>query len=193
MHNIVDAQKTKLTGHLCWDIIGLNIQPPLSGGLRRDLGGHRFTSAFRAQAGSVADTLAAVFLHREERHRVNWINAWWQEISATVANGLQITVVGMALVFLTLGLIILALILLTRLPGLSQAPKKEQDVVPNAPPDRSAAGTAVGSAPTETELAQVAAIAVALLRSRRTRPPRSRARSVTSRWKQYGRAHQLGL
>ena len=32
---------------------------------------------------------------------MNWINAWWQEVSATVANGLQITAVGMALVFLT--------------------------------------------------------------------------------------------
>jgi sodium pump decarboxylase gamma subunit len=124
---------------------------------------------------------------------VNWINAWWQEVSATVADGLQITVVGMALVFLTLGLIIVALILLTRLPGLSQAPKKEQDVAPNSPPERSVAAVAPDSGPTDTELAQVAAIAVALLRSRRTRHPRPRAKAQTSRWKQYGRAHQLGL
>ena len=124
---------------------------------------------------------------------MNWIHAWWQEISATVANGLQITVVGMALVFLTLGLIILALILLTRLPGLSQAPKKEQDVATNAPPEKPTAEMTAGSDPTETELAQVAVIAVALLASRRTRSPHRKARSETSRWKQYGRAHQLGL
>jgi sodium pump decarboxylase gamma subunit len=124
---------------------------------------------------------------------VNWINAWWQEIAPTVANGLQITVVGMALVFLTLGLIILALILLTRLPGLSQAPKKEQAVAANTPPEKPAAAVTTSSGPTETELAQVAAIAVAMLTSRRTRSPRRTARSETSRWKQYGRAHQLGL
>jgi Na+-transporting methylmalonyl-CoA/oxaloacetate decarboxylase gamma subunit len=124
---------------------------------------------------------------------VNWINAWWQEISATVASGLQITVVGMALVFLTLGLIILALVLLTRLPGLSQAPKKEHQVAPNAPPDRPAEDLAVGSGPTQAELAQVAAIAVTLLHSRRARQSRSKPRSIASRWKQYGRAHQLGL
>lgn len=124
---------------------------------------------------------------------MNWINAWWQEISATVLNGLQITAVGMALVFLTLGLIILALILLTRLPGLSQAPKKEQDLATNAPPEQPAADVTASSGPKGTELAQVAAIAVALLASRRTRPSRPSARSETSRWKQYGRAHQLGL
>ena len=49
---------------------------------------------------------------------MNWISSWWQQVSATVAQGLGITVVGMALVFVTLGLIILALVLLTRLPGL---------------------------------------------------------------------------
>jgi sodium pump decarboxylase gamma subunit len=124
---------------------------------------------------------------------VNWINAWWQEISATVVDGLEVTVVGMALVFLTLGLIILALILLTRLPGLSPAPKKEQDAATNAPPEKPAVTVAPSAGPTDTELAQVAAIAVAMLASRRTRPPRRRARSETSRWKQYGRAHQLGL
>jgi len=124
---------------------------------------------------------------------VNWINAWWQEISATVVDGLEVTVVGMALVFLTLGLIILALILLTRLPGLSQAPKKDQDVAASAPPEKPPATVAASSGPTDTELAQVAAIAVAMLVSRPTRPQRRRARSETGRWKQYGRAHQLGL
>ena len=124
---------------------------------------------------------------------MNWITAWWQGISATVVDGLEVTVVGMALVFLTLGLIILALVLLTRLPGLSQAPKREQDAATSAPPERPAVTLAASPGPTDTELAQVAAIAVAMLVSRRTRPPRRRARSEASRWKQYGRAHQLGL
>ena len=130
---------------------------------------------------------------------MNWINAWWQEVSATVANGLQITVVGMALVFLTLGLIILALILLTRLPGLSKAAKKEQDVATNSTPEKSVTTAATDIGPTESELAQdaeraqVAAIAVALLRNRRTKQPRPKSKDETSRWKQYGRAHQLGL
>ena len=127
------------------------------------------------------------------------IGTWWQQVSATVANGLQITVIGMALVFLTLGLIIVALILLTRLPGLSRAPKKEQDVTTDAPSDKPVAAPPAGSAPSRTdqahdaELAQVAAIAVALLRSRRTQRLRPRTTSETSRWKQYGRAHQIGL
>ena len=124
---------------------------------------------------------------------MNWFNAWWQEISATVLNGLQITVVGMVLVFLTLGLIILALILLTRLPGLSKAPKKEQHVATKVPPEKPAAKVTASSAAKQAELAQVAAIAVALLVSRRTRPPGRSAGHETSRWKQYGRAHQLGL
>jgi Na+-transporting methylmalonyl-CoA/oxaloacetate decarboxylase gamma subunit len=130
---------------------------------------------------------------------VNWLIAWWQAVSATVATGLEITVIGMALVFLTLGLIIIALILLTRLPGLSQTPKKERDLADQSPPDRSAehAGSDVVSTRAESaqdvELAQVAAIAVVLLRSRRTKQPRSRTQVVTSRWKQCGRAHQLGL
>jgi hypothetical protein len=104
----------------------------------------------------------------------------------------------MALVFLTLGLIIVALILLTRLPGLRRNPQKEQDVATNPAPDRAIAHAAT-AADTATELAQdaelaqVAAIAVALLRSRRTRQLRPRTKTGTSRWKQYGRAHQLGL
>ena len=49
---------------------------------------------------------------------MSWINGWWQQVSGTAAQGLQITVVGMSLVFFTLGLIILVLALLTRLPGL---------------------------------------------------------------------------
>jgi Na+-transporting methylmalonyl-CoA/oxaloacetate decarboxylase gamma subunit len=130
---------------------------------------------------------------------VSWISAWWNQVSETVADGLQVTVVGMALVFLTLGLVIVALILLTRLPGLSQAPKKEQDVANTSPPEGSVTSRAAHVVPTkamtaqDAELAQVAAIAVALLRSRRTRQSRPRPKAETSRWKQYGRAHQLGL
>jgi sodium pump decarboxylase gamma subunit len=129
---------------------------------------------------------------------VNWLNAWWQQVSSTVADGLQITIVGMALVFLTLGLIIVALILLTRLPGLRTNPKKDQKVATN-PPSQEIAQEATDATDTkpqlaqDTELAQVAAIAVALLRSRQTTESRSRTKTSTSRWKQYGRAHQLGL
>lgn len=129
---------------------------------------------------------------------MNWINAWWQQVSSTVANGLQITIIGMALVFLTLGLIIVALILLTRLPGLRVEPEKKE-LAAATPPEKTVVSAAAGAADAETdpaqdtELAQIAAIAVALLRSRRARALRPRTRTRTSRWKQYGRAHQLGL
>jgi hypothetical protein len=99
----------------------------------------------------------------------------------------------MALVFLTLGLIILALVLLTRLPRLSGTPKKEQDVTTSSPSKVPAASLTAGSGPSDEEMARVAAIAVALLRSRGTKRARTKASSETSRWKQYGRAHQLGL
>jgi Na+-transporting methylmalonyl-CoA/oxaloacetate decarboxylase gamma subunit len=128
---------------------------------------------------------------------VNWPSTWWQQVSPTVTNGLQITIIGMALVFLTLGLIIVVLVLLTRLPGLSRAPSREQDVTTDTPSDRPVVDRARGSGPSDSEqthdleLAQVAAIAVALLHSHRTRPPRSGSRM--GRWKQYGRAQQLGL
>jgi Na+-transporting methylmalonyl-CoA/oxaloacetate decarboxylase gamma subunit len=127
------------------------------------------------------------------------MSTWWQQVSATVADGLQVTIIGMALVFLTLGLIIIALILLTRLPGLSREPQKEQGRTADEPSSKSNVAPVTGFGPAakeqahDAELAQVAAIAVALLRSRRTRRPRPRITSKTSRWKQYGRAHQIGL
>jgi Na+-transporting methylmalonyl-CoA/oxaloacetate decarboxylase gamma subunit len=124
---------------------------------------------------------------------VNWIHAWWQEVSGTAAQGLEITLVGMALVFLTLGLIIVALVLLTRLPRPSPTPQKEPDVATDAPPERTTVSTAKETRDAQPELAQVAAIAVALLRSRRTRSARPKPGARSSRWKQYGRAHQLGL
>jgi sodium pump decarboxylase gamma subunit len=155
--------------------------------------------AARTKAGSVLDTLAAVFLFREESF-VNWISTWWQHVSATVLDGLEITVIGMALVFLTLGLIIMALVLLTRLPGSgAKETTKEQGSATHSPPAQTVTTAAAGTAHAEsqrdqeTDLAQVAAIAVALLRSQKTRRPSVRASAQASRWKQVGRAHQLGL
>jgi Na+-transporting methylmalonyl-CoA/oxaloacetate decarboxylase gamma subunit len=131
---------------------------------------------------------------------VSWISAWWQRVSETVADGLQITVVGMALVFLTLGIVIVALIVLTRLPGSRpKNSKKEQPLAPLSPRAETAKNVTTNAAQTgpeqdqDADLARVAAIAVALLRSQSTRPPRARARTTNSRWKQYGRANQLGL
>ena len=125
---------------------------------------------------------------------MGWINAWWQSVSGTFAHGLQITIVGMALVFFTLGLIILALVLLTRLPGLrakEQEPEPESaSVAPISPPAVPVSAPAIAI---DAELAQVAAIAVALVRGRRQARARPRAQTTPSRWKQYGRAHQLGL
>jgi sodium pump decarboxylase gamma subunit len=155
--------------------------------------------AARAKAGSVLDTLAAVFLFREESF-VNWISAWWQHVSATVLDGLEVTVIGMALVFLTLGLIIMALILLTRLPGsAARRATQEREEATLSSPAQTVTNAAAGAAHAEPErdqdadLAQVAAIAVALLRSQQARRPSVRARAQASRWKQVGRAHQLGL
>jgi hypothetical protein len=102
----------------------------------------------------------------------------------------------MALVFFTLGLIILALVLLTRLPGL-KAKEQEPESGPVEPVEPVPAPLgAPASTPTlvgDTELAQVAAIAVALVRGRGQVRMRSRPQVAASRWKQYGRAHQLGL
>jgi len=104
----------------------------------------------------------------------------------------------MALVFFTLGLIILALVLLTRLPGLrakEQEPEPEPGHVASVEPRPAPVG-GPASAPAVTgdaELAQVAAIAVALVRGRRYGRVRARTQAAASRWKQYGRAHQLGL
>ena len=69
----------------------------------------------------------------------------------------------------------------------------------NSPSEHVVTRLAEDTSDTETEpaqdieLAQVAAIAVALLRNRRTKQPRPKSKDETSRWKQYGRAHQLGL
>ena len=117
--------------------------------------------------------------------------SWWSQVSGTVMHGLQITAVGMSLVFLTLGLIIVCLVLLTRLPGLrgktsSEAPKvTEAELLPPT--------AAVQATHEEDELEQVAAIAVAILSGRRTARAHVVARPAGSTWRQYGRAHQVGL
>jgi sodium pump decarboxylase gamma subunit len=120
---------------------------------------------------------------------VAWLSDWWNSVSGTVLQGLGITVVGMALVFFTLGLVILAMVLLTRLPWL-RGGKTAPDSVPAAP-QRTDTDTPATSQ--EDDLGRVAAIAVAILRSRRRTPLRSRAPARRSTWKSYGRAHQLGL
>lgn len=129
---------------------------------------------------------------------MSWMSAWWQQVSGTATQGLQITFVGMSLVFITLGLIILVLVALTRLPGLR--PQRVEQVQDERPEPQSARSeppvereTALSPASTDPDLAQVAAIAVALLRSQRSRGKRTRPRPTASNWKQYGRAHQLGL
>lgn len=136
-----------------------------------------------------------------------WLSEWWNQVSATVAQGLSITALGMALVFFTLGLVIVAMILLTKLPWLrSQEPAQEPQATEPAEATPSPAGSApsLPEPPVRTErapspapaveLSQVAAIAVAILRSRggaRARVPQSAG--ARSAWKSYGRAHQLGL
>jgi Na+-transporting methylmalonyl-CoA/oxaloacetate decarboxylase gamma subunit len=141
---------------------------------------------------------------------VSWINVWWQQVSGTAAQGLQITIIGMSLVFFTLGLIILALALLTRLPGLRvKTEKQEQNAKPakqnlSSQPAVEHAGGGPATAD-DGELARIAAIAVALTQSRHSmtgmlhpaRQPRRQAtagnRMLHPAWKQYGRTHQLGL
>jgi sodium pump decarboxylase gamma subunit len=118
--------------------------------------------------------------------------AWLSQVSETVILALQITVVGMSLVFLTLGLIILAVVLLTRLPGLrSESEPEETPKVTPAPTPTEA--VAAETASPDDQLARVAAIAVALLRSRSSVRPYPRTRARRGAWKSYGRAHQIGL
>lgn len=136
------------------------------------------------------------------------IAEWWSQVSATALHGLQITVVGMLLVFFTLGLIILAMVLLTRLPwlrpkeerkeGLSASPAMAESSPGATLPVVQEANVVRGAA--DDELVQVAAIAVAMVRSHqgsftlpgatRRRPP---IRATGSGWRVHGRAKQLGL
>jgi Na+-transporting methylmalonyl-CoA/oxaloacetate decarboxylase gamma subunit len=115
-------------------------------------------------------------------------------------HGVQITATGMLLVFFTLGLIIVAMILLTKLPWLRP---KEEETVPEpvpAPPAKTVSAipaAAVQSVSSVTdELAYVAAIAAVLSQQQRVLARggivRPQVRSA-SRWKLSGRSHQIGL
>ena len=115
--------------------------------------------------------------------------SWWSHVYGTAAQGLQITIVGMALVFFTLGLVIVSMVLLTQLPGLRSG-KADQE--PEEAPEEPAKLTVVVPS-ADDELAQIAAIAVAVLRSRRRSRQPSRPATATTAWKQVGRARQLGL
>ena len=120
-----------------------------------------------------------------------WITEWWSQVSGTVQFGFEITVVGMALVFFTLGLVILAMILLTKLPWLQVKEQKETETKPVANVE-----TLIPVAEPTTsddELARVAAIAVAMLRSHHRARRRAQTTAKRSTWKSYGRAQQLGL
>lgn len=121
---------------------------------------------------------------------MTWMSTWWSQVSETAMHGLQITVVGMLLVFFTLGLIILSLVLLTRLPGLRSKDSSSESPEPPEQSVRQAA--AVELQETEGELAQVAVIAAAMLCSRQARV-KLRPQSSRNAWRNYGRAHQLGL
>jgi len=117
--------------------------------------------------------------------------SWWSHVSGTAMQGLQITLVGMALVFFTLGLIILSMVLLTHLPRLRGHDASEQSEETAEEPATEA--TVVQPAAVTDDLAQIAAIAVALVRSmQRTRRPTRPAAAVNA-WKQVGRSRQLGL
>jgi Na+-transporting methylmalonyl-CoA/oxaloacetate decarboxylase gamma subunit len=128
------------------------------------------------------------------------IAEWWDQVSTTVIYGTQITVIGMLLVFFTLGLIIVAMILLTKLPWLqakkgttAAEPAPAEPISKAVEPAPVAETQAVASV--DEELAQVAAIAVALLNQQQgptRRLSRPQVRSA-GRWKRSGRAYQVGL
>jgi sodium pump decarboxylase gamma subunit len=122
---------------------------------------------------------------------VAWINEWWSQVSGTVEHGVEITVVGMALVFFTLGLVILAMVLLTKLPWLRVRESSEETAQPTV--SKVAPIPTTKPAAVDDELARVAAIAVAMLRTRHTVHRRAPTRAARSAWKSYGRAEQLGL
>ena len=108
----------------------------------------------------------------------------WNIDWSVVAHGAQLTVVGMGLVFMALGLVVLSMVILTRLPWLQ--PKEvssEESVKCSEEP----------SSPVETdERARVAAIAVALaLSEERPRPAFTPTAGQMGAWKMQGRILQL--
>lgn len=127
------------------------------------------------------------------------IAEWWNRVAETVTHGTQITLMGMLLVFFTLGLIIVAMILLTKLPWLRSKEEPETaDIAPIEPVEMAEPAPMIKTQAVvgvDEELAQVAAIAVALLSQQQgptRRLPRPQVRSV-GRWRQSGRIHQVGL
>ena len=132
------------------------------------------------------------------------IAEWWNQVSTTVVHGAQITVMGMLLVFFTLGLVIVSMILLTKLPWLRAKEESKEAESAVAEPAKTAAPAAAAApavaaasqaaASADDELAQVAAIAVALLIQRQGPMGRSRPHVRSAgRWKRSGRAYQVGL
>lgn len=124
------------------------------------------------------------------------VGEWWNQVSGTVLHGLEVTAVGMVLVFFTLGLVILAMVLLTKLPWLQSKPATqgpEPETQAASPVVQLTTQSAPKTSPQRDELAQVAAITVALLRGRRATVRQVAAKSTRSSWRSYGRAHQLGL
>ena len=117
--------------------------------------------------------------------------SWWSHVQGTATLGLQITLVGMSLVFLTLGLIIISMVVLTRLPGLRSAEAGKEAAETS---DEPAADALIIRPPKGgDELEQIAAIVVAVIRSRRRSRQASKPRVAANSWKQAGRARQLGL
>ena len=124
------------------------------------------------------------------------LGEWWNQVSGTVLHGLEITAVGMLLVFFTLGLVILAMVLLTKLPWLQTKPapqESEPETRAASPAVQPVTQSAPSTPPQTSELAQVAAITVALLHSRRRSVRQVATKSTRGSWRSYGRAHQLGL
>jgi Na+-transporting methylmalonyl-CoA/oxaloacetate decarboxylase gamma subunit len=120
---------------------------------------------------------------------VAWLAGWWHSVSGTALQGLEITVVGMILVFFTLGLVIGAMVLLTRLPWL----RAKLPPSPPAPTALQQAESRASAPAQEDDLARIAAIAVAMVHSQQRVTPRQHAPARRGAWKSYGRAHQLGL
>jgi Na+-transporting methylmalonyl-CoA/oxaloacetate decarboxylase gamma subunit len=104
----------------------------------------------------------------------------WNVDWSVVAYGAQLTVVGMGLVFLALGLVVLSMVILTRLPWLQA---KEEGVESSEEPSPVVEAD---------ERARVAAIAVALaLSEERPRPKFTPTERRLSAWKMQGRILQI--
>lgn len=147
------------------------------------------------EAGVLNQTLTALVLSERRSAIVAWLTEWWNQVWGTVLHGVEVTIVGMILVFFTLGLVIVSMVLLTKLPWLRAKVPTDQEpkARPEPAPSRTALPPPQPSPAQSIALEQVAAIAVALLLSRRRAARRARSGSAKSAWKSYGRAQQLGL